>query len=420
MNEEKDFNKIVINWYPGHMAKTKRLINESINLVDIVILLVDARIPKSSYIPDINDFTKNKEKIIVFSKYDLCDKEKTKKWEEYYMNLGYKVIMSSNKDNNIKTKIINEINDSMENINTKTILITGGTTFVSKYTAEYFVAKGNHVTVINRGTRKQVRGVTHINCDRTDLGDRLKGMHFDIVIDITAYTEEHIKKLLDSGVGFDDYFFISSSAVYPETNIQPFTEEQLCGRNSIWGDYGMNKIKAEQYLQTKVPHAFILRPPYFYGIYENLYREAFLFDCALRGRPFYIPQNGEMKLQFFNVYDLCRFIEILIEKHPGYRVFNVGNKDVVTVKEWVELCYKIAGKTAEFVSVSKDIPQRNYFCFYDYEYILDISRQNALMSDTVPLEQGLKKEFEWYRNNPDSVYNRKPFLEFIDNNLAKK
>ena len=60
-----------------------------------------------------------------------------------------------------------------------------------------------------------------------------------------------------------------------------------------------------------------------------------------------------MKLQFFNVSDLCRFVEILIDKHPENHIFNVGNKDIVTVKEWVELCYKAVGKTAEFVSVSK-------------------------------------------------------------------
>ena len=209
------------------------------------------------------------------------------------------------------------------------ILITGGTTFVSRYAAEYFVANGNDVTVINRGSRPQVNGVTHISCDRIALGERLNGKHFDLILDITAYTEEHIKTLLDSGVTFNDYIFISSSAVYPETNSQPFTEDQPCGYNSVWGDYGMNKLKAEQYLQANVPNAYILRPPYFYGVYENLYREAFPFDCALQDRPFYIPQNGDMKLQFFNVSDLCRFVEILIDKHPENHVFNVGNKDIV-------------------------------------------------------------------------------------------
>lgn len=298
------------------------------------------------------------------------------------------------------------------------ILITGGTTFVSKSTAEYFVKKANDVTVINRGSRKQVDGVKLIDCDRTQVGDKIKDQHFDVVLDITAYTEEHIRTLVESGVAFDDYIFISSSAVYPETNTQPFTEEQFCGCNSVWGDYGKNKLNAEEYLKKFVPNAYILRPPYFYGIYENLYREAFPFDCAMQDRPFYIPQNGEMKLQFFNVLDLCRFIEIILNKHPKNHIFNVGNKDTVSVREWVKLCYKAVGKDVQFINVEKNIPQRDYFCFYDYEYVLDVSKQSELMPETVPLEQGLKEEFEWYKNNPDSIYNRKPYLNYIDNKLV--
>ena len=300
----------------------------------------------------------------------------------------------------------------------KKFLLTGGTTFVSKYTAEYFVKKGYDVTVLNRGSRPQVSGVTHINCDRTQLGNLLRGKHFDAILDITAYTEEHVRTLVDSGVCFEDYIFISSSAVYPETNAQPFTEEQDCGRNSIWGDYGTNKLQAEEYLRENVPNAYMLRPPYFYGKYENLYREGFVFDCAMRDRPFYLPGDGSMTLQFFHVRDLCRFVEILLEKHPERKVFNVGNPETVTVKEWAELCYRIAGKTPRFVSVDRSVFQRNYFCFHDYEYVLDVSRQSALMPDTMPLEQGLREEFEWFRDNPDSVYRRNPYMEFIDSHLC--
>ena len=79
--ESDTSNKVNINWYPGHMAKTKRQIKERIDLVDVVVHVVDSRIPKSSFINDINEFTKNKEKILVFSKYDLCDKEETLKWK---------------------------------------------------------------------------------------------------------------------------------------------------------------------------------------------------------------------------------------------------------------------------------------------------------------------------------------------------
>ena len=298
------------------------------------------------------------------------------------------------------------------------ILITGGTTFVSRYAAEYFTANGGDVTVLNRGSRKQADGVTHICRDRTRLGDILRGMRFDVILDVTAYTEEHVKTLIESGVCFDEYIFISSSAVYPETNPQPFTEEQECGRNSIWGDYGTNKLAAEKYLSENVPGAYMLRPPYFYGIYENLYREGFVFDCAMQDRAFCLPGDGSMKLQFFHVRDLCRFMEILLEKHPAQKIFNVGNPETVTVKEWVELCYRVAGKTPRFVSVDRSVFQRSYFCFHDYEYVLDVSRQSALMPDTLPLEQGLKEEFEWYKNNPDSVYRRNPYMEYIDSHLC--
>lgn len=88
MNE----NKTNINWYPGHMAKTKRLIKENIHLIDVVYEVVDARIPYSSKIVDLDEYIQNKPKIMILSKYDLCDKLETQKWVEYYEKKGYKVL----------------------------------------------------------------------------------------------------------------------------------------------------------------------------------------------------------------------------------------------------------------------------------------------------------------------------------------
>lgn len=298
------------------------------------------------------------------------------------------------------------------------ILVTGGTSFVSRYTAEHFAKRGDDVYVLNRNSRPQSAGVTLIEGDRTDLGSKLSGKHFDVILDVTAYTGEHVSKLLDSGVTFDDYILVSSSAVYPETNPQPFSEEQPTGKNSIWRDYGTNKIDAEEQLKKRVPDAYILRPPYFYGLYENIYREAFVFDCAALDRPFYLPRKGEMKLQFFNVSDLCRFIEILLEKRPQNKIFNVGTEPV-TVKEWVTLCYKLAGKEPRFVNVERDIEQREYFCFYNYEYVLDITKQNELMPETCSLEDGLREEYEWYIKNPESIYFKRDYMGFIDLNIRE-
>ena len=97
------------------------------------------------------------------------------------------------------------------------ILVTGGTVFVSKYFAEYFSSKGNDVYVLNRNTKPQLPNIKLIQCNRKEICGQLKGLHFDTVIDVTAYTAEDIDTLLDSLESFDKYVMISSSAVYPET-----------------------------------------------------------------------------------------------------------------------------------------------------------------------------------------------------------
>ena len=92
-SEEKSFTKVGINWYPGHMAKTKRLIKERINEIDIVYELVDARIPYSSKIKDLDEVIKNKKRILIMTKKDLCDMSITLKWQEEYKKDGYEVII---------------------------------------------------------------------------------------------------------------------------------------------------------------------------------------------------------------------------------------------------------------------------------------------------------------------------------------
>ena len=88
-----------INYYPGHMAKTKRQIMENIELIDIVYEVLDARIPYSSKIKDIDDLIKNKNRILIMTKKDLCDINETNKWVKHYESLGYKVLLLDLKDN---------------------------------------------------------------------------------------------------------------------------------------------------------------------------------------------------------------------------------------------------------------------------------------------------------------------------------
>ena len=118
-NVEKAFSKTSINWYPGHMAKAKRQVKEQLSLIDIVYELVDARMPNSSKIKDIEELIKNKPKILIMTKIDLCDMKETKKWITYYEQKGYKVILQNLEKNPDLKQIIKETEILMKPINEK-------------------------------------------------------------------------------------------------------------------------------------------------------------------------------------------------------------------------------------------------------------------------------------------------------------
>lgn len=113
-----DENK-TINWYPGHMAKTKKEIKEKLDIIDVVLLVVDARIPYSTFSLGLDSLIEKKSKIVVLSKYDLCDKNETSKWVKDFEEKGYSVINCNLKDGSDYKKIINEIEKVMIPINEK-------------------------------------------------------------------------------------------------------------------------------------------------------------------------------------------------------------------------------------------------------------------------------------------------------------
>lgn len=140
---------------------------------------------------------------------------------------------------------------------------------------------------------------------------------------------------------------------------------------------------------------------------QNVYRESFIFECALKNRKFYIPNDGKMKLQFFHVDDLCKVIEKILEKHPKEHILNVGNNELVDINTFVELCYKVVGMPLERIYVTNHNNQRDYFSFYDYEYSLDVSKQSELLIEEKGLFEGLKESFEWFNNNSDEIIKKR-------------
>lgn len=92
-----------VQWYPGHMTKARRQMQEDIKLIDLVIELVDARVPLSSRNPDIDELGKNKYRLILMNKADLADQEQTKRWSEYFRQKGFYVVaLDARKKNSMK------------------------------------------------------------------------------------------------------------------------------------------------------------------------------------------------------------------------------------------------------------------------------------------------------------------------------
>ncbi len=113
MNE----NKTNINWYPGHMEKARREIKEKLSLIDIVYEVIDSRMPISSKIKDIDNLIKNIPRILIMSKYDMCDKNETDKFIAHYEQEGYIVIPTSLNDKNDVKVILNKSSELMKKIN---------------------------------------------------------------------------------------------------------------------------------------------------------------------------------------------------------------------------------------------------------------------------------------------------------------
>lgn len=104
--QDNSYHKININWYPGHMAKTKRQIVEDLKLIDVVVEILDARIPVSSQNPDIQEYIKNKPTVILLNKSDLSNSEENKKWVTRIQKEGKSaVLVNCNSGDGIKNAI---------------------------------------------------------------------------------------------------------------------------------------------------------------------------------------------------------------------------------------------------------------------------------------------------------------------------
>ena len=150
---------MIIEWYPGHMTKAKRQMQEDIKLIDVIIEIIDARVPISSRTPDIDELGKNKSRIIVLNKYDMADEMQNKKWNEYFKNKGMYVIETNSRSgqgvknvNNVikeacKEKIERDLRRGIKNRPVRAMVVgipnVGKSTFINSYAKKAMTKTGN-------------------------------------------------------------------------------------------------------------------------------------------------------------------------------------------------------------------------------------------------------------------------------------
>ena len=293
----------------------------------------------------------------------------------------------------------------------KKILIMGGNQFVGKEIVKNFLEKDYIVYVLNRGTRKNIEGVFFLKADRNNYIETeniLKNIEVDIIVDVSAYTEEQVdilQKVMKDR--FKQYILISSASVYNSIESAPVNEESETGENLIWGDYAKNKYLAEQKtIENSNLYNFkytIYRPFYIYGIGNNLDRENYFFSRIKYDLPIYIPSKNNI-IQFGYVEDIALAIESSINNSDFYnQIFNISGDEYVTMSEFIEICAKVINKktTIKYVDTEKSqIKVRDWFPFREVNLFGDISKlENTGFRNTYSLVQGLEKTYKYNDKN---------------------
>ena len=305
----------------------------------------------------------------------------------------------------------------------KKILIMGGNQFVGKEIAKKFLEKNNTVYVLNRGTRKNIEGVIFLKTDRDnyiEMKNTLKDIEVDVIVDVSAYTEEQVNilhKVMKNK--FKQYILISSASIYNNIKCTPVNEENQTGENLIWGDYAKNKYLAEKItIENSNLHNFkytIFRPFYIYGIGNNLDRENYFFSRIKYNLPIFIPSKNNI-IQFGYVEDLALAIESSIENSDFYnQIFNISGDEYVTMSEFAEICGKVMAKKVAIKYINTEgnkIKARDWFPFREVNLFGDISKlENTGFRNAYSLVQGLEKTYK-YNDENDLIL--KPVLHKIE------
>ncbi|OHA02015.1 MAG: hypothetical protein A3C11_00025 [Candidatus Sungbacteria bacterium RIFCSPHIGHO2_02_FULL_49_12] len=278
------------------------------------------------------------------------------------------------------------------------VCIIGGSRFVGPYLVKLLTSHGHRVTVFNRGGQQSVYPEGVRFCE----GDRNQGFwgvagHFDVVIDMCAYTGAETARALDE-LSFDHFIHMSTAAAYQKTEIFPLTESSPIGVWPLWGDYNRGKVECERVLAESGMPSAIIRPVYILGPRNYADREHFIYSRILSGQEIILPGNGQALVQFVFAEEVAEAIALIVENRIE-GAFNIAGDDIITLEGLVVEMAKILGKKPKIqFNPNADGEKFNEaeFPFANENLVLSNERIKKLGASFVTLRGGLKDDFENY------------------------
>lgn len=290
-----------------------------------------------------------------------------------------------------------------------TVLVVGGTEFVSVHLVRALRRDGHEVVVLNRGRRPErvPAGVRTIVCDRKDharLRAVLAGERVDGLVDVTyapttAADVEALLEALDGRAGH--VMLVSTGRVYDHALPVPYGEDTP--RTLYWGEYAKNKIEAEDVLQRRYRDrglpVTIVRPTHVYGPLNTRNNETFFFDRLVRDRPVLVPGHGGWLRQFGHVEDLADAMAAMLGVRAAHgRAYNVTGEEAITQVGFVELIADVIERPCTLVPVAGTAVPFGQNLAYDCHavYTTTAVRAELGLRPRYPLASGIAQTFEWY------------------------
>lgn len=305
------------------------------------------------------------------------------------------------------------------------VLVIGGTRFIGRATVAELLRRGHEVTIFHRGQSAnpfagQVTELLGNRLDSASVQTAVGGRAFDAVVDI-AYAWDARTGARELAFVADAlspapkrYVYLSSVSVYGDGPL-PLLEDGR--RDPMLGAYSEDKIAAEDFLfEAQAQGRFdvsIIRPPYVYGPWNGIPREAWFWDRILAGRPVILPDGGDTLFQWAAAKDVAWALGECVG-HPAAKgqAFNIAEAEPVTHAAFIDRLAEVAGRPAEKVTVPRKrifelggspMGSRMYFgATLDAEASFSVSIEKARrllgFQPTDPVE-GLRETFAWYLAN---------------------